>query len=197
MRILLIEDDERLTTTLAASLRLEGFAVDVAPTAEDGRWMATEIPYDSIILDVGLPDGDGIDLCAALRDGGVWAPILVLTAHAEIDQREALAVCAKRIDCADPPGQPALTAGVSPAWGDLCVRGAERDEDHLGVRFAPVARHPPCTSRQQNQAEETEDDRVELTQHLIQVLRADRSRGSRPSSPATSYLTTRRSAGSR
>jgi two-component system, OmpR family, response regulator len=45
------------------------------------------VPYDTIVLDVGLPDGDGIDLCAALRDGGVWAPILVLTAHAEIRDR--------------------------------------------------------------------------------------------------------------
>ena len=87
MRILLIEDDERLTTALGESLRSEGYAVDVAGTAEDGRWMATEVPYDSIVLDVGLPDGDGIDLCAALRDGGVWAPILVLTAHAEIQDR--------------------------------------------------------------------------------------------------------------
>ncbi len=87
MRILLIEDDERLTSTLSDSLRAEGYAVDIAPTAEDGRWMATEIPFDAIVLDVGLPDGDGIDLCATLRDEGVWSPILVLTAHAEIDQR--------------------------------------------------------------------------------------------------------------
>lgn len=87
MRILLIEDDERLTSTLSDSLRAEGYAVDVASTAEDGRWMATEIPFDAIVLDVGLPDGDGIDLCATLRDEGVWSPILVLTAHAEIDER--------------------------------------------------------------------------------------------------------------
>ena len=87
MRVLLIEDDQRLTTALGESLRSEGYAVDVAGTAEDGRWMATEVPYDTIVLDVGLPDGDGIDLCAALRDGGVWAPILVLTAHAEIRDR--------------------------------------------------------------------------------------------------------------
>ncbi len=87
MRVLLIEDDQRLTTALGESLRSEGYAVDVVGTAEDGRWMATEVPYDTIVLDVGLPDGDGIDLCAALRDGGVWAPILVLTARAEIRDR--------------------------------------------------------------------------------------------------------------
>ena len=54
---------------------------------EDGRWMASEVAYDAIVLDVGLPDGDGIDLCAALRDGGVWAPILILTAHGEVRDR--------------------------------------------------------------------------------------------------------------
>ena len=70
MRVLLIEDDQRLTTALGESLRSEGYAVDVAGTAEDGRWMATEVPYDTIVLDVGLPDGDGIELCAALRDRG-------------------------------------------------------------------------------------------------------------------------------
>ena len=68
MRVLLIEDDQRLTTALSESLRSEGHAVDVAETAEDGRWMAIEVPYDAIVLDVGLPDGDGIDLCATLRD---------------------------------------------------------------------------------------------------------------------------------
>jgi two-component system, OmpR family, response regulator len=87
MRVLLIEDDQRLTTTLSESLRSEGHAVDVAETAEDGRWMAIEVPYDAIVLDVGLPDGDGIELCATLRDQGVWAPILMLTAYAEVRDR--------------------------------------------------------------------------------------------------------------
>jgi len=87
MRILLVEDDQRLTTLLTASLRSEGYAVDVAATVEDGHWMASEVPHDAIVLDVGLPDGDGIDLCARLRDEGVWAPILVLTAHGAIAER--------------------------------------------------------------------------------------------------------------
>ena len=87
MRVLLIEDDERLTRSLGDSLRLEGYAVDIAATAEDGRWMATEVAYDAIVVDVGLPDADGIELCAALRADGVWAPILILTAHAEIGER--------------------------------------------------------------------------------------------------------------
>jgi len=87
MRILLVEDDQRLTSLLATSLRAESYAVDVAATVEDGGWMANEIPYDAIVLDVGLPDGDGIELCARLRGAGVWAPILMLTARAGITDR--------------------------------------------------------------------------------------------------------------
>jgi two-component system OmpR family response regulator len=87
MRILLVDDDQRLTGLMAASLRSEGYAVDVAATAEDGQWMATEVPFDVIILDVGLPDGDGIDLCGRLRANGNWAPILVLTARGDISDR--------------------------------------------------------------------------------------------------------------
>ena len=87
MRILLVEDDQRLTALLAPALRAESYAVDVAATAEDGGWMANEIPYDAIVLDVGLPDGDGIDLCASIREAGGWAPILMLTAHAGIADR--------------------------------------------------------------------------------------------------------------
>jgi two-component system, OmpR family, response regulator len=87
MRILLVEDDQRLTSLMAPSLRSEGYAVDVATTVEDGEWMATEVPFDVIVLDVGLPDGDGIDLCGRLRANGVWAPILVLTARGDISER--------------------------------------------------------------------------------------------------------------
>jgi two-component system OmpR family response regulator len=87
MRILLVEDDQRLTRLLVPSLRSEGYAVDVAATAEDGQWMATEAPFGVIVLDVGLPDGDGIDLCGRLRAQGVWAPILVLTARGDISDR--------------------------------------------------------------------------------------------------------------
>jgi len=87
MRILLVEDDQRLTTLLAASLRAQGHAVDIAATVEDGGWMANEVPYDALVLDVGLPDGNGIDLCTKLREAGVWAPILMLTARAGITDR--------------------------------------------------------------------------------------------------------------
>ncbi len=70
MQILLLEDDVRLSALLLRGLRREGHAVDHAATIEDGRWMATESPYDVMVFDVMLPDGDGYSLCRDLRSAG-------------------------------------------------------------------------------------------------------------------------------
>lgn len=87
MRLLLIEDDTRLAGLLRRGLRGEGYAVDVAGTAEDGRWMAGENPYDLLLLDVMLPDGDGFELCQQLRLAGNWTPVLLLTARSSVVDR--------------------------------------------------------------------------------------------------------------
>jgi two-component system OmpR family response regulator len=87
MRLLLIEDDTRLAGLLRRGLRSEGYAVDAAGTVEDGRWMAGENPYDLLIVDVMLPDGDGFQLCRQLRDTGNWTPVLLLTARSTIADR--------------------------------------------------------------------------------------------------------------
>src|SRR5207344_2463191 len=72
-------------------LEAEGFAVDVALTGTDGLWMATEHPYDVIVLDIMLPGINGYRVCEQLRDGGNWTPILMLTAKdGEYDHAEAL-----------------------------------------------------------------------------------------------------------
>ena len=85
--MLLLEDDLRLAGLLERGLRGEGHAVDRAGTIEDGRWLATENPYDVLILDVMLPDGDGFGLCADLRAHGVWTPVLLLTARDAVVDR--------------------------------------------------------------------------------------------------------------
>ena len=87
MRVLLIEDDQRLADVLLGGLRGQGYAADHAATAEDAAWLATEIAFDALILDIGLPDGDGIDLCGRLRAAGVWSPILLLTARQAVTER--------------------------------------------------------------------------------------------------------------
>ena len=87
MRLLVVEDDQQLAEVLAQGLRSEGYAVDHAANAEDAWWFASEVPFDALIVDIGLPDGDGIALCGRLRAGACWAPILLLTARQAIGER--------------------------------------------------------------------------------------------------------------
>lgn len=87
MKILLLEDDVRLSALLLRGLRREGHAVDHAGTVEDGRWMATESTYDVMVFDVMLPDGDGYTLCSDLRTAGRWSPVLFLTARDAVEDR--------------------------------------------------------------------------------------------------------------
>jgi len=87
MRLLLLEDDDRLARLLERGLRREGHAVDRAATIEDGRWLATENPYDVLVCDIMLPDGDGFRLCADLRAAGNWTPVLLLTARDAVTDR--------------------------------------------------------------------------------------------------------------
>lgn len=87
MKILLLEDDVRLSGLIVRGLRREGHAVDSAGTVEDARWSTAESTYDVLILDVMLPDGDGFGLCAELRASGDWTPVLMLTARDAVADR--------------------------------------------------------------------------------------------------------------
>lgn len=91
VRILVVDDEKRLAAALRRGLEAEGFAVDVAFDGEEGMWLATEHPYDAIVLDIMLPGLNGYEICARLREAGNWTPILMLTAKdGEWDQAEAL-----------------------------------------------------------------------------------------------------------
>lgn len=91
MRLLVVEDDVALAAGLRDGLTAEGFAVDVARTGPEGLWLASENPYAAIVLDVMLPELNGYQVCASLREAGVWTPILMLTAKdGELDEAEAL-----------------------------------------------------------------------------------------------------------
>jgi len=87
MRLLVVEDDARLSDQMSRGLRADGYAVDICPSAEEARWLGVENDYDAVVLDVGLPDRDGFALCAELRAAGRWYPILMLTARSSVDDR--------------------------------------------------------------------------------------------------------------
>ena len=91
MRVLVVEDEERLAAGLKRGLEAEGFATDVAHDGTDGLWMAREHPYDAIVLDIMLPGTNGFKVCSSLRAEGNWTPVLMLTAKdGELDEAEAL-----------------------------------------------------------------------------------------------------------
>jgi DNA-binding response OmpR family regulator len=91
MKLLLVDDDESLTSSLRRGLQAEGFTCDVANDGPDGLWMATESVYDLIVLDLMLPGRNGFQVCADLRALDNWTPILMLTAKdGDLDQAEAL-----------------------------------------------------------------------------------------------------------
>ena len=86
MRLLVIEDDPALQRTLAAALREEGYAVDVASDGADGLFKAQQNTYDAILLDVMLPKLDGWGVLAALRPA-CRTPVLMLTARDTVPDR--------------------------------------------------------------------------------------------------------------
>jgi len=86
---LLIEDEPLTVQMLAKGLREQAYAVDVAQSSRAARSLANDNTYDLIILDLGLPDGDGLTLCRELRSAGTPTPILILTARDTIADRIA------------------------------------------------------------------------------------------------------------
>ena len=87
MRLLIIEDSARLRDLLGEALREAGYAVDMAPTARVFRDSLRAVTYDLIIVDLGLPDADGLDLIKEVRGAGIAVPLLVITARAAISDK--------------------------------------------------------------------------------------------------------------
>lgn len=85
MKILVVEDDPSVRTLVKAVLEHNGNEVTTVETASDGRAYAVEQNFDMIILDLGLPDGDGFEVCQHIRDNNVTTPVLILSAETETD----------------------------------------------------------------------------------------------------------------
>jgi two-component system OmpR family response regulator len=87
MRILVVEDELKMANLLRRGLVEEGHAVDVARTGHDAVWMAQAAEFDAIVLDLMLPGLDGVEVCRRIRENGVWAPVLMLTARDGVEDR--------------------------------------------------------------------------------------------------------------
>lgn len=87
MRVIVIEDEHRIANSIQKGLRMEGYAVDVAYTGTEGYDLASTEEYDLIVLDLMLPEMDGITICKELRKNKIHTPILILTAKGQIQEK--------------------------------------------------------------------------------------------------------------
>jgi two-component system OmpR family response regulator len=89
MHVLVVEDEVKMAALIRRGLAEEGLVVDLAPSGEEGLVMAGSMAYDAVVLDVILPGIDGFETCRRMREDGVWAPVLILTARGAVEDRVA------------------------------------------------------------------------------------------------------------
>jgi len=93
VRLLVVDDAPKMSLLLRRAFAEDGYAVDVEARGHEAVWRASEVDFDAVILDVGLPDINGFDVCRQLRGRGRWMPILMLTA------RDAVYDLVQGLDC--------------------------------------------------------------------------------------------------
>lgn len=87
MKVLVIEDEHKIANSIKKGLEQEGMVVDVAYSGSDGYDLASEGNHDVIVLDLMLPDMDGVTICKKLRSENVHNPILMLTAKGQLEDK--------------------------------------------------------------------------------------------------------------
>lgn len=153
MRLLLVEDNARLAGLIREGLDGQGFAVDWCETVEDTEHVLKVNEYDLLLLDLGLPDGEGLDLVRSLRRQQVSTPILVLTARGGLDDR-VLGLDAGADDYLVKPFQipelaarcrallrrPGTALGTELASGNIALTSANRSVAVSGVTIESTPR---------------------------------------------------------
>jgi two-component system OmpR family response regulator len=89
MHVLVVEDEVKMAALIRRGLTEQGLAVDVASNGEEALVMAGSSAYDAVVLDVILPGIDGFEACRRMREDGIWAPVLMLTARGAVEDRVA------------------------------------------------------------------------------------------------------------
>jgi DNA-binding response OmpR family regulator len=87
MKILIVEDEQRLAALLKKGLEEQSYAVDLCHDGEEGLYMAETYPYDAVLLDVMMPKMDGFTVLENLREQGIDVPVIMLTARSEVESR--------------------------------------------------------------------------------------------------------------
>jgi two-component system, OmpR family, response regulator len=87
VRVLIVEDDDRLRQVMVRSLTGEGLSAESTGDGDEAAWMLSEFPYDAVVLDWMLPGRSGVTLCRELRGRENWTPILMLTARDAVEDR--------------------------------------------------------------------------------------------------------------
>src|SRR5438270_11607895 len=134
--VLVVEDDDELRRVLGSGLREEGFVVAAVATGADALARVEQAPPDLLVIDIGLPDTDGRDLCQALRARGIQTPVLFLTA------RDALPDRLSGFDAGgdDYVTKPFVFAEVVARLQALARRaGADGVIEAIGMRLDPIA----------------------------------------------------------
>jgi DNA-binding response OmpR family regulator len=129
MRILLVEDNRRFSSSLAMALEEDGYAVDAAYDGPSGEEAALEPAYDLVLLDIMLPGKDGLEVCRSLRARRVGTPILMLTARDAVDDK------VRGLDCGadDYLAKPFELAELRARIRALLRRGAPEKSGELKV----------------------------------------------------------------
>ncbi len=87
MKLLVIEDEAKIASLLKKGLQEQGFQVDISGDGEDGLERATKTPYDAIVIDIMLPKRDGLSVLKTLRTRKVTAPVMIITARGDVNER--------------------------------------------------------------------------------------------------------------
>ncbi len=167
MRLLLVEDTARLRDLLSEAVHAAGWRIDAVGALRDAEEAVATVPYDLLLVDLGLPDGDGLDLIRSARRAGKETPILILTARGAIEERiagldagaddylvkpfnhgEFLARCRALLRRAPHTAAPALAAGRlvydiasgAVACGDVALALAPRERAVLEILMREAGR---------------------------------------------------------
>src|SRR2546426_11147535 len=143
MRLLLVEDERKVASFIARALRENSYAVDIAETGEKALELGTDVPYDAILLDVRLPGLSGVEVCRELRQQGVEAPILMLTARGLTEQKvEGLDAGAD-----DYLTKPFVLAELLARVRALVRRGMQSGQAKFNYAGVSLDRHPRRATR--------------------------------------------------